>query len=75
MPGLRERFLVGRLYRLARGADNPQLREAVVTYLGELDESHYTVAMGGPSHHVALVNDDGSLGDRYLVRASIICRL
>ncbi len=73
--GLKEKFLVGRLYRLARGADEPKLRGRVVTYLGELDESFRTVAMGGPSHHVALVNPDGSVGEKWLVRASIICRL
>lgn len=75
MPGLQKEFLVGRLYRLARGCENPVLRNQVVTYLGRLDESFYAVAMGGPSHHVALVNPDGSCGDKYLVRASLICRL
>lgn len=74
MPVLQEQFLVGRLYRLANGTENPQLRGKVVAYLGHYPNTT-TAQMGGPSHLVGLVQPDGSTGDRYLVRASIICRL
>lgn len=74
MPGLQEKFLVGRLYRLAKDTENQQLRWKVVAYLGHYPNTT-TALMGGPSHLVGLVQPDGSTGDRFLVRASIICRL
>lgn len=72
--GLRDEFIVGRLYRIAKGTENPVLRGQVVTYLGYYPNIG-TSLLGGPPHLVRLVESDGSLGEKYLVRQSIICRL
>lgn len=72
--GLRDEFIVGRLYRLAAWTwtNHPHLPGKVVAYLGHYPEMGF---MGVNPHLVGLVLPDGSVGDRYLVRASIICRL
>lgn len=61
----------GRIMRIAYNAANPTIRGAVISIVGYRGATHWDI----PRIIVRLVNDDGSLGDEYLVMPSLVIAL